>query len=599
MKGLLTMIAWISLFVPPLIATVLRQKLNMIAKKGKNNWIYEFLVEYVINIFFVNIIMMFCLNYIFKSQGNLVYKLNAYNNFAFKYMLLALIDAIGIVGAKYVFQNKMKFIIDELKIPHIKNGKVLIWLYATVLFMLNFVRIFDNNFWGDETFTTNLVQQSFSKIVSITAADVHPPLYYFIVRIFYLVFGKHGWVFHLVSLIPCFITIVFAMTVIWKKVAPEASLVLITLLCLSNNAVTYNVEVRMYSWAALFVLFSFYEVYRLLQDGKTLNYVLFVFFSLAAAYTHYYALLSVAFFYICIIGYTLFFRMLDTKNIVAACLSTVILYLPWMGIVIKTVMRSTDNFWLTTIPTFKESIDYLFSYQIDAEVGGALIIGLLFVVAYETNFFRLNISEQNNMNIIVSTRNLRCSKEVFWIIAGLISILGTIIAGIVVSEIIRPFYLLRYIYPVSIVAWMVLGIGISKLKGSKFYTFILICFMLLIFIPAYKSNYIYEKNDNIKLQDTLYAMRDEITSDKIILTNLTHVGWTIAEYYFPDVKTELVNDKTFVGLQETKEYILIVSSNEDVSTISKQLNDEGFVCDLLYENGVLGTVPVDIYSIAH
>lgn len=177
-----------------------------------------------------------------------------------------MIVAIGIVGAKYTFQNKMKFTIDELKLPHIKNGKVLVWLYATVLFMLNFVRIFDNNFWGDETFTTNLVQQSFSEIASITAADVHPPLYYFIVRIFYLVFGKRGWVFHLVSLIPCFITIVFAMTVIWKKVAPEASLVLITLLCLFNNAVTYNVEVPMYSRAALFILFSFYEVYRLFQD---------------------------------------------------------------------------------------------------------------------------------------------------------------------------------------------------------------------------------------------------------------------------------------------------------------------------------------------
>lgn len=362
------MIAWISLFVPPLIATVFDKKFNMIGKKG--NQIYEYIVKYIINIFAVNIIMMFCLNYIFKSQGNLVYKLNNYNDFAFKYMVLALLVAAGVACVEYLFQNKIKFKIEEFELPHFRNGKMLAWIYAFILLGLNFIRIFDNNFWGDEAFTTNLVQRPFREIISVTAADVHPPLYYFIVRIFYLMFGKHGWMFHMVSLIPCFITIVFAMTVIWKKIAPEVALVLITLLCLSDNAVMYNVEVRMYSWAALFVLLSFYEVYQLLRSGKILNYVLFVAFSLAAAYTHYYALLSVAFFYICIICYTLFFKMLDIKKVVVSCLSTVILYLPWLGIVIKTVMRSKDNFWLTAIPTFRESIDYLFSYKLGFGVWG-------------------------------------------------------------------------------------------------------------------------------------------------------------------------------------------------------------------------------------
>lgn len=362
------MIAWISLLIPPLIVTVFDKKYNMIGKKESG--IYEYVVKYIINVFAVNIIVMFCLNYIFKSQGNLVYKLNNYNDFAFKYMLLALLVAAGVTCVEYLLRNKINFRMEEFELPHFRNGKMLAWIYAFILFGLNIIRIFDNNFWGDEAFTTNLVQRPFREIISVTAADVHPPLYYFIVRIFYLMFGKHGWMFHMVSLIPCFITIVFAMTVIWKKIAPEVALVLITLLCLSDNAVMYNVEVRMYSWAALFVLLSFYEVYQLLRSGKILNYVLFVAFSLAAAYTHYYALLSVAFFYICIICYTLFFKMLDIKKVVVSCLSTVILYLPWLGIVIKTVMRSKDNFWLTAIPTFRESIDYLFSYKLGFGVGG-------------------------------------------------------------------------------------------------------------------------------------------------------------------------------------------------------------------------------------
>ena len=64
------------------------------------------------------------------------------------------------------------------------------WVYALILFVLNFIRIFDNNFWMDEAFTTNLVQHSISEIVVATAADVHPPLYYLLVKVGYEIFGK-------------------------------------------------------------------------------------------------------------------------------------------------------------------------------------------------------------------------------------------------------------------------------------------------------------------------------------------------------------------------------------------------------------------------
>lgn len=292
--------------------------------------------------------------------------------------------------------------------------------------------------------------------------------------------------------------------------------------------------------------------------------------------------------------------MLDIKKVVVSCLSTVILYLPWLGIVIKTVMRSKDNFWLTAIPTFRESIDYLFSYKLGFGVwGGVLLVGLLLAFAYETKILQLNINERHELNVFFSVRKFCCSKNVFWIISGLSSILGTIIVGIVVSDVIRPFYLLRYIYPVSVVAWMILGVIISRLKGSKIYAFVLICYMIVAFVPSYKMKYVNEKNSNVTLQNTLNVLQDKIAMGDIILTDVIHIDWSIAEYYFPGVETELIDDETFSELQQSKEYVLIVNGDEDISIISEQLNEEGFVCDLLYENGVLGTMPVDIYSIAH
>ncbi len=163
------------------------------------------------------------------------------------------------------------------------------------MFSLNAVRIFDHNFWADEAFTIQLVKNKIPGLIAGTAADVHPPLYYLIVKAFYSLFGDKGVIFHLVSLIPCAVILILALTLIWKRFGREVSAVLITLSCLSGNAVRFNVEVRMYSWGALFILLTFYEFCCIVGQEKKSSYVLFVVFSLMASYTHYYCLLSVSF----------------------------------------------------------------------------------------------------------------------------------------------------------------------------------------------------------------------------------------------------------------------------------------------------------------
>ena len=52
------------------------------------------------------------------------------------------------------------------------------YVYALLLFMMSFVRVFDNAFWGDEGFSIALAKMSVSDMMIATAKDVHPPLYY-------------------------------------------------------------------------------------------------------------------------------------------------------------------------------------------------------------------------------------------------------------------------------------------------------------------------------------------------------------------------------------------------------------------------------------
>ena len=48
---------------------------------------------------------------------------------------------------------------------------------------------FSGDIWYDELFTMGLAGQPLGELIAITAADVHPPLYYMIVKVFLGVFG--------------------------------------------------------------------------------------------------------------------------------------------------------------------------------------------------------------------------------------------------------------------------------------------------------------------------------------------------------------------------------------------------------------------------
>jgi hypothetical protein len=96
--------------------------------------------------------------------------------------------------------------------------------------------------------------------------------------------------------------------VIRKWFSETASVILMILCSLQENAVNFNVEVRMYSWGALFLLLSFLALYQILTLNSKRHYVYFVLASLASAYTHYYCLVSVAFFYMILIQWALIKR---------------------------------------------------------------------------------------------------------------------------------------------------------------------------------------------------------------------------------------------------------------------------------------------------
>lgn len=195
------MIGIISLLIPPFVCVCIREKIVQ-----KEETALGRMLHYAISLLAHNFVMMLILCYGFDSRDNLFGKLNQYNEFALKYMSLSMVLAVAEPFAERFVRKKVAVTVKWNRRAGLLDfifRKRVVGIYAAVLFLLNLARIFDNNFWGDEAYSLNLIQRTVPEIIKGTASDVHPPLYYMFLRLAYLLFGNQGWAYHLVSLIPC------------------------------------------------------------------------------------------------------------------------------------------------------------------------------------------------------------------------------------------------------------------------------------------------------------------------------------------------------------------------------------------------------------
>lgn len=448
-------------------------------------------------------------------------------------------------------------------------------VFAVVLVILNLLRIFDNNFWGDEAFTIRLAKMSIPEMLQATAEDVHPPLYYGIVRLFCKAFGYGGVVYHLASFVPYVIVIIVALTVVWKTFGMEASVLLITLTSLLETAVSFHVEVRMYSWGSLFLLSSFLALYSIFTENRTRDYVWFVILSLAGAYTHYYCLVSVAFFYIALIGLACIKREAYFKKTLIACVVTVAAYLPWLIVLLQTFKRTMGDFWMTNIPYLRDCFAYLFSGSLQYVLFGMMLVSVMIAAWYQKKDF----------------------NKLLWLAAGMSSIFGTILVGNLVSRIFRPVFIVRYLYPVAVIAWLLLAVGIAGCRYKRLYCIVTLVALLVTCIPQYVYTYRTEKAQDVLLEQTLEATEEIIGEDAVILTNLEYLDWTVLDYYYPEVEHVLFTVEDVLALNEKYAYWLMLPG-EVPAELRTQFETQGYVTEIVVENGTLGTNPVSVYKLS-
>lgn len=160
----------------------------------------------------------------------------------------------------------------------ITSAHIVLLVIGTALFTLF---AFNKNIWFDEAYTIGLVRHGVADIFKLHIYDVHPFLYYFLLKIFTFVFGSSLLSMHLFSVIGAVMLSLLGLTHIRRDFGEKVGFWFSFFSVFCASTLYYAEQIRMYSWATFFVALAGIYAYRLGKNDGIKNSALFVFFPFA------------------------------------------------------------------------------------------------------------------------------------------------------------------------------------------------------------------------------------------------------------------------------------------------------------------------------
>ncbi len=350
-----------------------------------------------------------------------------------------------------------------------------------VVFILLLELTRNPHIWQDEAFTMKLVRYPISRLIEFTALDVHPPLYYLIIKLFITILGESMLVFHLPSLL-CYITLLIISVLFFNKYFDGriAFLVLAALVSVPQM-LYYALEIRMYSMSALFITAGFYLTYMIMEGCKKqstckLNskWIMLILVHVLAAYTHYFAGVAAVGTSIFLLINLLLTNKTKPKQILTCwgtyVIGMAILYLPWLFVLVKQMQQVGTGYWIKPIDGAALHGYFNFFIQMDSESLKNML----------TVFFIIGVG-------LVIYDYQKKTKQI-WYTGGYFIYFVFMAFGIGYSVLATPILIDRYQFVLIPLIWIPIMISFGSRKNNYLHA-VIIVILSLCFLGNYRTLY--------------------------------------------------------------------------------------------------------------
>lgn len=367
----------------------------------------------------------------------------------------------------------------------------------------------------DEFYTMYWCRCSWSEFFYEVLHDTSPFLYYYMIRPFSILTGQNIFMARLFSLAATLILLWTGAVFIKKNHGQKAMFFYLAIMFLNPFMLQKSTEIRMYIWASAFTVLAGIFCYKLLVSPGRRYWINFTLFSLLAACTHYYAVLTLVFLYLGLLAWYVFtHNKKELKSWLICSVTTVILYLPFLLIAVFQIQESNGN-WIHEPDSRLEPLKELFYSGITG-----------------TEYLYLTVMAVSTIaSLVLFVR--KKSADYYWSFICCCAVWGITAFCILFGALVKPIMLSRYlIMPVCL-----LFLGICPvIKHARKYLLLPLCLAFaLISAVQYKSCVETLRKDHTV--NTLAFAREHIQEgDKIVLVSGDDYLYNCTFYYIPQAE---------------------------------------------------------------
>lgn len=327
---------------------------------------------------------------------------------------------------------------------------IIVPVSCAVLFMVLCMVGLKNSIWFDESYSAYLIRGNIGDIWSLTASDVHPPFYYFCLKIWSLIFGYSDVALRFMSVFFGALTIIILFYLLRRWFGLKIASVATFFLTLSPMFVRYGQEMRMYMLVFFIVALATYVLDIALETKKTRYYILYAILISLGMWTHYFtaiAWLAHIIYYMA----TRRAKIWDKKFLLTYALA-VLLYIPWIPSFLAQTNSVQSGFWIPEL-SFGTVASYISEALIFKDASAAknwlvvlLLATILAVIFAGAKVYRLFKVKE---------------KQSFLLLASLVFIPPVILMLLSVPP-FKPIFVSRYVTYAAALLWALIGTIVAK-----------------------------------------------------------------------------------------------------------------------------------------
>ena len=458
------------------------------------------------------------------------------------------------------------------------------------------MRLSWNVFWMDTAYSVGMIRRPFWDMVKASTDDVHPPLYYYFGKVLKHFIGDTPAAYRSTAFVPYLGILALAVTFIRKHFGFATSVLVIAFASFTPTSIVYVMEARMYELGLFLALCSFLAFGNLIFNDKSMpavRWIIFYITTILTAYTHYYLTVSICILYLCVIAYCIF-RKKEIRCCIICSVLAILSYIPWLGVLISNLRDTSGNWWTDGYSHTDENLREMFGYR-----GFYIAALVLIAITLVSRIIKLRSKKTEDKP---DEENIR---QITLIVTGLLMIFLTMGVGTLVSIIIRPYLISRFLYPLSAIGWILMGIGIKETSGLivKAFKFknsgisayisegitVAVCVffsgtVIKLTYPEYLGNINYQLMSALETNE--FLIRTQIPAEAVIYSDIGDEK-TIIDCYYPGREVYIEHGLFYYGEPESDEFYM-VWTNSNAETAAQNLVSYGYEVELLDDNGVLG-----------